>query len=336
MHRKLALVLLTLALALAACGQPAPPAGDAPTALPATEAPAAPTVEAAATTAPTVAPGGSAVDVTDTAGRTVTIEAPPARMVSLAPSTTEILFALGLGERTVAVDDFSNYPPEAASLPKIGAFNTVNFEQIAALEPDLVLAAGITAPEQIQKIEELDIPIIVVGQPESSVASVYDDITLVGRATGTADVAAALVEDLKARITALSEAVAGREKPAVFWELDATDPAKPYTVGPGSFVDELITLAGGRNIFGEGDNPYPQVSAEQVAAADPQFIILADAQYGMTPEQVAARPGWEGIAAVEDGKVFPIDADLVSRPGPRLADGLEAIVRILHPDAVQP
>jgi iron complex transport system substrate-binding protein len=336
MHRKLALVLLTLALALAACGQPAAPAGDAPTALPATEAPAAPTVEAAATTAPTVAPGGSAVDVTDAAGRTVTIEAPPARMVSLAPSTTEILFALGLGERTVAVDDFSNYPPEAASLPKIGAFNTVNFEQIAALEPDLVLAAGITAPEQIQKIEELDIPIIVVGQPESSVASVYDDITLVGRATGTADVAAALVEDLKARITALSEAVAGREKPAVFWELDATDPAKPYTVGPGSFVDELIKLAGGRNIFGEGDNPYPQVSAEQVVAADPQFIILADAQYGMTPEQVAARPGWEGIAAVEDGKVFPIDADLVSRPGPRLADGLEAIVRILHPDAVQP
>lgn len=318
MHRTLMLLLLTLVLALAACGQPAAPAGDAATAM------------------PTVAPGGTAVEVTDSAGRDVTIQSPPARIVSLAPSTTEILFALGLGARTVAVDDFSNHPPEVASLPKIGAFNTVNFEQIAALEPDLVLAAGITAPDQIQKIEELDLPIIVVGQPESSVASVYDDITLVGRATGTADVAAAVVEDLKTRITALSEAVAGREKPAVFWELDATDPAKPYTVGPGSFVHELITLAGGQNIFGEGDNPYPQVSAEQVVAADPQFIILADAQYGMTPKQVAARPGWEGIAAVEDDKVFPIDADLVSRPGPRLADGLEAIVRILHPDAVQP
>lgn len=324
MPRRIAIVPLILLLALSACGQTAPASTGAlhtPTPAPAPSQ--------------TPAPGGAAVDVTDAAGRRVTIPAPPETIVSLAPSTTEILFALGLGQRVVATDDLSNYPPEAASLPKIGGYGGVNYEQIAALEPGLVLAAGITPPEQVQKIEELGLPVLVVGQPESSVASVYDDIALVGRATGTADAADALVADAKARIAAVSEAVAGRESPAVFWELDATDPSKPYTVGPGSFIGELLALAGGRNIFGSADTPYPQVSAEQVVAADPQVILLADAQYGVAPEQVGQRPGWEDIAAVTGGAVYPVDADLTSRPGPRIAEAVESIARLLHPDAVK-
>ncbi|MEN9934819.1 MAG: hypothetical protein RLZZ387_1398 [Chloroflexota bacterium] len=348
MVRRLLLPLLALIFSLAACGQPASPvptaapaATDAPAAAPTeapvpTDAPAPTEAPAEPTPAPTEAPGGSAVTVTDSAGREVTLEAPPETIVSLAPSTTEIAFALGLGPQVAAVDDFSNYPAETADLPKIGSFGTVNFEQIAALEPDLVLAAGITAPEQIQKLADLGITVLVVGQVESSVASVYQDIELVGRATGTADAAATLVESMQSRIIELGEAVGAAEaKPRVFWELDATDPAKPYTVGAGSFVNELITLAGGENIFGTGDNPYPQVSAEQVVAGDPQVIILADAQYGVTVESVGQRPGWDVIGAVAEGKVFPIDADLVSRPGPRMAEGIEAIAKILHPDLVK-
>ncbi|HWQ14805.1 MAG TPA: ABC transporter substrate-binding protein, partial [Roseiflexaceae bacterium] len=139
-------LLLLMLLALAGCGQAAAPA---PT----------PTVAPAPTAAPTAAPGGSAVTVTDSAGREVTLQAPPARIVSLAPSTTEILFALGLGPQVAAVDDFSNYPPETAELPKIGSFGTVNVERITALQPDLVLAAGITAPELVQQLADLGLTV---------------------------------------------------------------------------------------------------------------------------------------------------------------------------------
>ncbi|HWQ12678.1 MAG TPA: ABC transporter substrate-binding protein, partial [Roseiflexaceae bacterium] len=159
------------------------------------------------------------------------------------------------------------------------------------------------------------------------------DITLVGRITRTADVARRLTDDMRAQLAALTGQLAGATaRPRVYWELDATDPAKPYTVGPGSFVDELITLAGGANVFGQGDNPYPQVSAEQVVAADPQVILLANAQYGVTVESVAQRPGWGGLAAVREGRVYPVDADLTTRPGPRIVAGIESIARLLHPE----
>ncbi|MFM2031241.1 MAG: hypothetical protein RLZZ297_6, partial [Chloroflexota bacterium] len=114
-------------------------------------------------------------------------------------------------------------------------------------------------------------------------------------------------------------------------ELDATDPAKPYTVGPGSFVAELLTAAGGENIFADATSAYPQVSLEQIVAKGPAVILLADSLWGVTPEAVAARTGWEGIPAVKDGNVYPIDDNLVSRPGPRIVDGLRAVIAVLHP-----
>lgn len=333
MRRHTYFVLLALLLALAACGQPAAPQ---PTAAPAeapqpTAAPAEPTVALAE---PTVAPEEAAVEVTDSAGRTVSVAAPPARIVSLAPSTTEILFALGVGPQVVAVDDFSNFPAEEVDqLPKIGSFGTINAEQIVALEPDLVLAAGTTAPEIVQQLSDLGLTVVVAGAPEATVESIFSDIELVGQATGQSERAAELTAAMRARFAEVTGLVAqASERPTVFWELDATDPAKPYTVGPGSFIDELIGLAGGTNIFGEGDNPYPQVSAEQIVAADPQVIILADAQYGVAVESVGQRPGWDVISAVREGRVYPIDSDLVSRPGPRVIEGLEAIARLLHPD----
>jgi iron complex transport system substrate-binding protein len=331
--------VLALLLALAGCGQAAAPAPTPvvlnsitppPSAAPTGAPTVAPTVAAAA---PTVAPGGSAVTVTDSAGRDVTIQAPPVKIVSLAPSITEILFALELGPRVAAVDDFSNYPAETQQLPKIGALGSFNVEQIAALEPDLVLAAGITPPELVQQLADLGLAVVVVGAAEASVESVFADIALVGRITGAADAAQRVTDDMRAQLTALTERLAGAaSRPRVYWELDATDPARPYTVGPGSFVDELITLAGGDNIFGQGDTPYPQVSAEQVVAADPQAILLANAQYGVTVESVGQRPGWGDLTAVTGGAVYPVDADLTTRPGPRIVAGIESIARLLHPE----
>lgn len=341
---------LALALTLSACGASTPPAAQAPTSAP-TAAPAAPTTapatavptEVPATSVPTEAPPTAAptsaagTTITDVAGRTVTITATPERLISLAPSTTEILFALGLASKIVAVDDFSDYPAEAKNLPKIGGLNAAyNFEQIVALKPDLIFAAGITDPNTIKKLEDLKLSVVVVGAEKTSFDSVFADIALVGQATDQVEQATQLTTTLQEQLASLkAKLAAAKEKPLVYWELDATDPAKPYSVGPGNFVGDMITLAGGTNVFAQAESPFPQVSAEQVVAANPDVIILSDAAYGITVESVLKRPGWQIITAVKQQRVAPIDDNLVSRPGPRLVAGLDATARIIHPELFQ-
>jgi iron complex transport system substrate-binding protein len=330
-------VWAVLLAVLAGCG--ATPASQAPTqavaSAPTTVPTTAPDQPAEPTEAPTAAATPpAAAALSDSAGRPINLNGVPQRIVSLAPNISELAFALDLGSRVVAVDDFSNYPAEAANLPKIGGANgAYNYEQIVALKPDVVLAAGITAPDAVSKLEALNVPVVVIGSPDTTFESILSDITLLGAITGAEDKATALTGSMQARLDTLKATLAkATSTPTVFWELDATDPGKPYTVGPGSFVDDIITLAGGKNIFASADSPYPQVSAEQIVASDPAIIILADANYGTTPEQVAQRSGWEAIAAVREQQVFPIDDDLVSRPGPRIIDGIEAVARLIHPE----
>ncbi|MEO7909619.1 MAG: cobalamin-binding protein [Roseiflexaceae bacterium] len=353
-RRSASALALLLALLLSACGASVPATTQAPTtaltAVPAAPATAAPATAAPAEASPTAAPtealaaptaaqrsSAAGVTITDVAGRTITIAATPEHLISLAPSTTEILFALGLAPKTVAVDDFSDYPAEAKSLPKIGGLNAAyNFEQIVALKPDLIFAAGITAPEAIKKLEELKLNVVVVGAEKTSFDSVFADIALVGQATGQVAQATQLTTTLQDQLAALKAKLANaKEKPLVYWELDATDPAKPYSVGPGNFVGDMIALAGGTNVFAQAESPFPQVSAEQVVAANPDLIILSDAAYGITVASVLKRPGWQVIAAVKQQRVAPIDDNLVSRPGPRLVAGLEATARIIHPELFQ-
>ena len=306
---------LLLALSLAACGT------------------AAATVP---TTVPTAAPAVAA-SITDRAGRPVALAGTPQRIVSLAPSNTEILFALDLGAQVVAADDFTNYPAAAKALPKIGGLNgSYNYEQIVALRPDLVLAAGITPPEVLEKLEGLKIPVAVANVTETTFENVLADIEFVGKLTGRAEQAAALTGAMRKRYAEIiAKVVSATTKPRVYWELDATDAAKPYTVGPGSFVHDLIGLAGGANVFADASSPYPQVGLEQVVAADPDVIILSDAAYGITVESVMQRPGMSSVAAVKQKRVHPIDDDLVSRPGPRIVDGLEAAAKLIHPELFQ-
>lgn len=312
---------LLLALLVSACAG-APPASPTATTAP------------VATPAPTAAPVAEALTITDASGRTVTVPAAPERLISLAPNATEILYAIGAGDRLLAVDAFSDYPPEVDSLPEIGGLDyTYNIEAIVAQTPDIVFAAGITAPETIAQLEQLGLAVVVLGPLETSFDTILGDIELAGQIVGREEEASALVAQLQARLADIAERAAGApEKPRVYWELDATDPTKPYSVGPGSFVDEMITRAGGINIFAAVDTPYPQVSAEQVVAGDPEIIIMSNAAYGTTVESLMARPGWDVITAVRDGRVFPIDDNLVSRPGPRVVDGLDAAARLIHPD----
>ena len=332
-------LLLILALSVASCAPAATPA-PAPTTAPTTPASA---ITAGADVAPTTVPPTSAVPpttvptpitITDVAGRKVTLAGIPQRIISLAPSNTEILFALALGPRVVAVDDFSDYPVEAKVLPTIGGSRgKFNFEQIVALKPDLILAAEITSPEAIKKLEDLKLTVAVISVTKTSFDSILNDITLVGQMTGQVDQAQRVTSAMKQKMDAIKAQVAtAKTQPRVYWELDASDPAKPFTVGPGNFVNDLIALAGGINIFGTASKPYPQISIEQVVTVNPEVIILSDAAYGITVESVLQRSGWGNIAAVQKKQVFPIDSNLTNRPGPRIVDGFEAVAKLIHPE----
>ncbi len=156
---------------------------------------------------------------------------------------------------------------------------------------------------------------------------------MVGEVTRQADKTRQVTDAMQQKFEAIKAKVAtAKTRPRVYWELDATDPAKPYSVGPGNFVSDLIAMAGGTNIFENVSAPFPQISSEQVVAADPEVIILSDAAYGITVDSVAKRPGWQALAAVTHQRVAPIDDNLVSRPGPRIVEGLEAVAKIIHPE----
>jgi iron complex transport system substrate-binding protein len=154
--------------------------------------------------------------------------------------------------------------------------------------------------------------------------------------TGHEEEAGQMVEGLRGRVAVIEEKIATTdEKPLVFYELDSTDPAAPWTAGAGTFIDTLITKAGGTNLGAAFEGAWVQVSAEEVIAQDPDIIILGDSIWGVTGEDVAARPGWEGISAVQNGMIFPFNDDLASRPGPRLVDGLEELAKLIHPELFQ-
>jgi len=287
----------------------------------------------AATPTPTLEPTPQPITSTDGLGRTITLAQPAQRIVSLAPSNTEILYAVGAGAQVVGRDEFSNYPAEAADLPAVGgSFGGYNEETIVNLQPDLVLAAEINTPEQVSALEALGLTVYLLPNP-TTLDEMYANLTTLSEMTGHEAEVQTLIEELKGRVeVVLEKAAAVESKPSVFYELDATDPSAPYTAGPGTFLDTLINLAGGTNAAAGLGAAWGQLSIEELVVQDPDVILLGDAAYGVTVESVAARAGWEGLSAVQNGHVFPFNDDLVSRPGPRLVDGLEELFALLHPD----
>ncbi|GAB4542569.1 MAG: ABC transporter substrate-binding protein [Anaerolineales bacterium] len=307
MFRKTFFFTLVLALFLAACG-------------------------AAAPAAPAAAPVSAEIKLIDGLDRPVTLSAPAQSVISIAPSNTEILFAIGAGEQVIGRDSISDYPAEAQSVQDIGSmYDALNTELLVSLKPDLILAAEINSPEQVKALEDAGLTVFYLQNP-TTLEEMYDNLNLVAKLTGHEKESAALIESLKVRVKAVDEKLAPvSSRASVFYELDATDPAKPYTAGKGTFISLLLERAGGTNIAG-GIDGYPQLSLEEIVAQDPAFIILGDSAYGVTPESIAARPGWKNLSAVKNAQVFPFDDNLVSRPGPRLVDGLEALAKILHPE----
>ncbi len=279
------------------------------------------------------APTSGALVLKDGLGRQVTLSAPAKKIVSLAPSNTEILFATGAGPGVIGRDEFSDYPAEAKSLPSVGgSLGQYNLEEITKLQPDLVLAAGLNTPEQVKALENLNLKVFVIPNP-TTFDDLYANITIVGQLTGHSNEASTLVDALKGRVAAVeADAAKTTGRPKIFYELDATDPAKPWTAGPGSFIDTMIKMAGGANVAANLKSDYAQISQEDLIATNPDVILLGDGAYGVTPAQVASRPGWGSIAAVRNNRVLTFDDNLVSRPGPRLVEGLELVFKALHPE----
>jgi len=320
MFRKILILTLLIALLTACAPQATPIVDNFPT-------------EIVATEAPTEAPVSAALTFTDGLGREIQLDGPAQRVVSLAPSNTEILFAIGAGAQVVGRDEFSDYPVEAASIGSIGgSMGQYSAEAIVASTPDLVLAAEINTPELVKQLEDLGLTVYYLKNP-TTIEEMYTNLETVGQLTGQ-DVTE-LVDSLKARVAAVDEKVATTtDKPVVFYEIDASDASKPFTYGPGTFGDLLITRAGGVNFSTAAGitDAYPQVSLEQIVATNPAMIVLGDSMWGTTPESVQARAGWDAIDAVKNNQIFPFDDNLVSRPGPRLVDGLEQLAKLLHPD----
>jgi iron complex transport system substrate-binding protein len=287
--------------------------------------------------APQAAPTevATALTFTDGLGREIALDGPAQHVVSLAPSNTEILFAIGAGGQVVGRDQLSDFPEEAKNVADVGStFDALNTEQIVSLKPDLVLAAEINTPEQVKQLEDLGLTVYYLKNP-LTLEEMYGNLEIVAQLTGHEQEAATLIESLKKRVAAVDEKIVSiSSRPNVFYELDGTDPAKPYTAGKGTFITQLIDRAGGHNIASDLEG-YPQMSLEQVVAGDPAFIILGDARYGVTPESIAQRPGWENLSAVKNGHVVPFNDDLVSRPGPRLVDALEELAKLLRPELFQ-
>jgi iron complex transport system substrate-binding protein len=268
---------------------------------------------------------------TDDMGRGVVINEVPQRIVCFGPSITEIAFALGLGERVVGVDDFSDYPQAAQALPKVGSAWAPSIESLVALAPDLVLTLK---HEQFNsELEARGIKYLILDPKD--IDGILADIKLVGAATDSIEEAEALVDSMEERIAKVQDKVAAAPEVSVFFIVDATDPMLPWTAGPGSFIDVLITMAGGVNIAHEAPVAWPQFSVEEVVNANPDIIIVQTMSGGVPTisiEDLQAHPIWGQIDAVKQGRVYLIDGDLVSRSGPRIVDGLEALAKIIHPE----
>jgi iron complex transport system substrate-binding protein len=269
---------------------------------------------------------------TDDMGREVTINEVPQRIVSHVPPITEMLFALGLGEKVVGVSDYCDYPEEALSKTSVGNYFNPSIENIVALEPDLVLTDGHS--EGITQLDELEPPITYMVIDPLDIDGVFADLELLGEVTGTETEAEALIDDMQNRIAQVLALVEGASRPRVLYIIDATELTFPWTAGPGSFVDAFITMAGGENVAAQAEGAWIQLSIEEIVSADPEIIILPTTHGTAftTLEDLEGHPAWQGTTAVQEGNVFFIEADKVESYGPRIIQGLEELARIIHPE----
>ena len=282
--------------------------------------------DAAASSSPSAAAAGP-ITVTDDAGSQVTLDKPAERIVSLAPANTEIVYAIGAGDSMVAGTTYDDYPEEAKALPKAGDFNNPNIEKTASFSPDLVLAAGGIQAKLQSKLEALGMTVYVVDP--KTYDEVINTIENIGKLTGSEEGAATVAATMTAAQQEVEAAVGDLPKATTFLEIYS----KPLmTAGSGTFIDDMITIAGGENIGAQAGEGFPNFSTEVLVKDDPQ-VYVADSGSMSKPGDITKRAGFSGLSAVKDGHVYVIQDDLIARPGPRLAEGLKALAGYIHPEA---
>jgi iron complex transport system substrate-binding protein len=271
----------------------------------------------------------------DDLGRKVTLKAAPQRIVSLLPSNTEILFAVGAGQQVVGVTSYCNYPPEAAKKEQVGGITTksLSLEKIVALQPNLVLAASAQA-DIIPTLEKAGLTVMAL--KPATFDDIYANIEQVGQATGHSDQAKTLTAGLRQRVEAVKakiNAIPADKRPTVFYEV-WHDPL--MTAGPHTFIGQMMTLAGGKNIFNDVTEDWPQVSAEVIVQRNPTVIVgPTDHSDQLTAAAIAGRSGWANLDAVKNNRIYILNGDAISRPGPRIVDMLEELARKFYPNLFQ-
>ncbi len=267
--------------------------------------------------------------VVDDLGNELVLNAAPVRIVSMIPSSTETVCALGACELLVGRDQYSNYPEEVLDLPELGSGFSPNLEAIVALEPDLVLVSE--SGDLAKQLVDLGIP--VYAGTAQTFSEVFDKISTIAKLINHEKEAAFLNLKMRTDLVNIHKLIAGASAPSVFYELDSS----PYSVGPESFIGEIISLAGGDNIVTADLGTFPKLDPEYIVASNPEIILLADAAYGESAETLAARAGWSAISAIVSGKVIELSqeqVDIINRPGPRIVDALFLLAQIFHPDMI--
>jgi len=265
----------------------------------------------------------------DEVGREVTFSFPPKRIISLAPNITEILFSLGLDEEIVGVSIHCNFPEKAKSRVRVGSYISLDFEKIVSLKPDLVIATGVgNTKDMIDRLEKLGFPTYVIFPKNFS--DILQSISHVGQVVDREKEAIGIIQGMKQRSQRVIELTKGLSRPKVFFQIGE---APIFTVGRGSFADDLIRLAGGENIAGKEKEMYPRLGMEEILKRSPEVILVSSMNPKGDYQRVLQEwSRWKMIPAIKNSRLHLIDSDLIDRPSPRIIDGLEEIARILHPE----
>ncbi|WP_232698086.1 ABC transporter substrate-binding protein [Brevibacillus daliensis] len=284
------------------------------------------------TPAPSTETVTTPIKVVDGVGKEITFDKKPGRIVSLMPSNTEILFALGVGDKVVGVTDVCDFPQEATTKTKVSNSMTVNIEAIVALKPDVVFAYAMGNGDVVRNLEELGLKVVTI-KSAATIDDVYSDIELFAKITGTEEKGKEIVAGMKQKLEGIVNAASKVEKKKQVYLEIAPNP-DIWTAGSGTFQDETLKLIGVENTFSDVTG-WSKVSEEAVIKRKPE-VILTTVDYVQEPEkEIMTRKSWQGIPAVKNKNVFYVDSDLTTRPGPRIVDGIEVMFKAIYPDLAQ-